>query len=114
MQIPNDPVVWTILIVLVAAVLGFAIWRRYSVVVRKGDTELRLERPTEGGSGGGINVANKATIANSEVGNITGAQISGGAAAPSVEVAKGAKITGSKVGDITGVAQQSPGPPKSS
>jgi hypothetical protein len=109
MQIPNDPVVWGILIVLAAAVLGFAIWRRYSVVVRKGDTELRLERPEEG-SAGGISVAGGAKISNSTVGNITGAQISGGTA-PSVEVAKGARITGSKVGDITGVAQQS-GPPK--
>jgi hypothetical protein len=106
MQIPNDPLVWTILIVLVAAVLGFAIWRRYSVVVRKGDTELRLERPDEG-SGGGISVADQAKITNSQVGNITGAQISGGGAAPSVNVASGARITGSKVGDITGVAQQS-------
>src|SRR5262245_6974298 len=110
MQLPNDPVVWTILIVLVAAVLGFAIWRRYSVVVRKGDTELRLERPEDGTSGGGVSVAGGARITNSTVGNGTGAQISGGTTTPSVEVAKGAKISGSKVGDITGVQQS---PPKS-
>jgi hypothetical protein len=80
------------------------------VVVRKGDTELRLERPGEGNAGG-VSVAKDATIKNSQVGNITGAQISGGTATPAVDVASGARITGSKIGDITGVAQQS-GPPK--
>lgn len=109
MQIPNDPVVWVILIVVVAAVLGFAIVRRYSVVVRKGDSELRLERPDEGGSGA-VNVANKATIQNSTVGNITGAQIAGGGTQPpKVDVAGGAKISNSKVGDIVGVVQQPTG-----
>ena len=109
MQIPNDPVVWTILIVVVAAVLGFAIFRRYSVVVRKGDSELRLERPDEQGSGA-VDVLSKATIQDSTVGNITGAQMAaGGARPPKVDVAGGAKISNSKVGDVTGVVQQPTG-----
>jgi hypothetical protein len=106
MQIPNEPVVWVVLIVLVALVLGIAIWRHYSVVVRKGDAELRLERPSESTSAG-VTVAEKATIEDAEVGNITGVQGPGeGTPAPSVDVASGARIKKAKVGDITGVVHQ--------
>jgi hypothetical protein len=106
MQIPNDPVVWIVLGAFAAAVLGIAIWRRYSVVLRRGDTEVRLERPGEDARAA-VSVASKASIEASEVGNITGARGTGAAGAP-VDVASGAKIKGSKVGDITGVVQEPP------
>jgi len=51
-QIPNSPTVWIVLGVLAAVVIGFALWRRYNVVVRKGDTEVRFERQPESGTSG--------------------------------------------------------------
>ncbi|MGH6892582.1 MAG: hypothetical protein ACREEP_10015 [Dongiaceae bacterium] len=108
MQIPNDPVVWVVLIAVVAAILGFALWRRYNVVLRKGDTELRLERSSEDGSTG-ITVGKGMRITGSQVGDITGAKVAGGDAKPvSADVASGARIENSKVGDIAGVIQEPP------
>ncbi len=107
-SLQNHPVAWVVLIAFVAAAVVFLVWRRYTVVVRKGDVELRLERPPDGGSAD-ITVGKGLKIKGSQVGDITGAKITGGdAKLPAADVASGAKIENSKVGDIAGVVQESP------
>ncbi|HVM83259.1 MAG TPA: hypothetical protein VMW18_05170 [Candidatus Binatia bacterium] len=112
MELPNDPTVYIILIVVLALVVGFAVWRRYNVVLKRGDTELRLEQPSENAGAGpgaataGVSVGQGMTISNSKVGNITGVKAMGRVSPiPSVDVLSGAKAENAEIGDITGVNQ---------
>jgi len=116
MELPNDPTVYIILIVVLALVVGFAVWRRYNVVLKRGDTELRLEQPSESAGAGtaadrgaapaGVSVGQGMSISNSKVGNITGVKAMGRVSPiPSVDVLSGAKAENAEIGDITGVNQ---------
>ena len=116
MELPNDPTVYIILIVVLALVVGFAVWRRYNVVLKRGDTELRLEQPSEsagartaadrGAAPAGVSVGQGMSISNSKVGNITGVKAMGRVSPiPSVDVLSGAKAENAEIGDITGVNQ---------
>jgi len=112
MELPNDPTVYIVLIVVVALVVGFAVLRRYNVVMRRGDTEVRLEQPSEGAAAGGgatpagVSVGKGMVIQGGKVGNITGVKAAGRISPiPAVDVMSGAKAENAELGDITGVSQ---------
>lgn len=107
---PNDPIVWVILIVVVGIVVALAIWLGRGISFRKDDKSIAIKVAGAGqttkASDNTTSVAEKATIENAEVGDIAGAKIRGGDATANdkeaVEVLKGGTVKGSKVGDIVG------------
>jgi hypothetical protein len=104
-MIPSNPTVWIVLIVAVAVVVLYAMWkgRGFNVVKKKGSWQATLkepERPSDVSVASGLEVG-----AQGNVGNITGVE-SAGSSQPElgkVEVANNAKVAG-KTGNITGVS----------
>lgn len=114
----DDPVVWTVAIVLIAGVVLVALW--WGDVVEFSVKGLRLKfSRTRGGPkrvGRGVSVLDGANIKGSRTGDIAGV-VGDGAAANSVErvdVGSKARIDDSTIGDIVGVRDAPPakGPTK--
>jgi len=118
MELPNDPIVYIVLIVVVAAAVGYAIWRRYTVVLKHGDTEMRFERPGDAApagaapaESGSVSVGKGMVIKGGKVGDITGVKGAGrvnplsSVPMSSVDVMSGASAENAELGDITGVSQ---------
>ena len=115
MELPNDPTVYIVLIVVVAIAVGYAIWRRYTVVLKHGDTEMRFERPDDAAPAGGapalsgsgsVSVGKGMVIKGGKVGDITGVKGAGRVdPLSSVDVMSGASAENAELGDITGVSQ---------
>ncbi len=109
---PDNPWIWLLAIVVVGAVVLFALRRGGNVQAGVGPTSLKFEARKEP-EGTDVSVLDAARIEESAVGDVTGlAEASPPARQTRVDVAKGAKITGSTVGDISGVRRE-PGKPGS-
>jgi hypothetical protein len=104
---PDDPTTWIVAIIVVGAVVAFAIWRGNFVEFQAKPFKLRFKRdaPAPGAEGSGISVGKGMKITGSKVGDIAGVKTSGpaGARAPRVSVGEGARIEDSEAGDIAGV-----------
>lgn len=116
MNMPDDPVVWTVLIVVVGLVVALLIWLGRGLVFRKDkqgySVELKESTDKQEVDKSGIKVASDAKITNSEVGDIVGYKIEGKGNSTGAEYAEykekvdvlsGGKIKGTRTADIAGV-----------
>lgn len=109
---PNDPVVWIILIVVVGAVVALAIWFGRGIRFKKDDKGLEIKVAGEAKPGKQpdeiTSVAENVAIGkNAEVGDIAGTKVRGAhqevQTKAKTEVFKGGEVgDGAKVGDIVG------------
>ena len=113
---PNDPLIWIILILAVALIVALALWKGRGLRVSKDRDgfSVEVERSSEGNTGGeskgttdGIRVAEGARIKESRVGDIAGVKTLSAAPAvdKDIEVASGVRINKAEVGDIVGDKQ---------
>ena len=108
---PDDPVVWIVLIVVVGLVVALGIWLGRGIVFRKDkqgySVELKESADKQEVKEAGIKVAEDAEITGSEVGDIVGYKIEGDSTGAEskekVDVLSGGKIKGTRTGDIAGV-----------
>ena len=101
---PNDVYLWLLIVVLVTAVVLFAVLRGYNVKASTGRLNATLSRP-ERAPRETVVGENLEIRSGTTVGNVTGEQNSGMGAPPDgrVEVLKDGRIyDGSHVGNITG------------
>ena len=118
MELPNDPVVWIIAILVLGVVVLVALVLGGRVEVGLDPLRLSFRRKQAAGQDK-VSVLDEAEIENAEVGNVTGvtrqAEGGDGGQVTDISVARGARIKGGKLGDISGMtvtggkAPQKPG-----
>lgn len=111
---PQDPVVWIVLIAAVAVVFALAVWFGRGITVRKDDKGFELtvqesnpqskQNSSQQSNNQGVSVGEGLVIKGSKVGDIAGIKgASQSGENQPVTVAKNAQIEASEVGDIAGV-----------
>jgi hypothetical protein len=113
---PNDQLVWIVLIVVAAGVVGLALWKGRGLSVRKNEAGFRLEvkEGQKAQPGSTVSVAKGARIEGSTVGHITGMATRGDDTTQPptarVDVLEKGTVRNARVGDITGVKDQEKSP----
>jgi hypothetical protein len=118
---PQDSLVWIVLIVAAALVIGLTVWKGRGLRLKRGQDgfSVRVEQSRDSipngettGEGGRISVAEGARIERARVGDLAGIKSAGRLKSTSqnIEVAAGARIKNAEVGDIVGVKQSTPPP----
>lgn len=110
---PQDSLVWIVLIVAAALVIALAVWKGRGFRLSKGKEGFSVE--VERSQGGGdkparssrISVAKGAQIEAARVGDIAGVKTAGRPppTGRAIDVASGSRIKDAEVGDIVGVKQ---------
>lgn len=120
MELPNDPLVWIIAILVLGVVVLVALILGGRVEVGLDPLRLSFRRKQAAGQDK-VSVLDEAEIEDAEVGNVTGvsrqAEDDSGGQVTDISVARGARIKGGKLGDISGMtvtgggAGKTPGKP---
>lgn len=100
---PDVPWLWGLLIVAVAGVVAFAIWKGRGLKISKNDSGLGIEVEKADSPQAGISVGRGIRIENSTVGDVSGVKNSEATPGGSVDVAHNARLENARVGDISGV-----------
>lgn len=100
---PDVPWLWGLLIVAVAGVVAFAIWKGRGIKISKSESGLGIEVEKADAKHSGINVGRGIRIESSTVGDIAGVKNSDSTLGSSIDVARNAKLKDAQVGDIAGV-----------
>lgn len=103
---PNDPIVWTILIILAVVVVLLALWIGDVVEVGLDPPTLKFKGRKREAPPSGIRIGPKAQIERARFGDITGYKgtgAAGGRPTGPVDIVSGAHVTDTVFGDIIGV-----------
>ncbi len=111
MKIPDDPVVWIVLVVVVGLVVALALWLGRGMIFRRDKQGLSLEIKAASGSRNAketdISVAKNAVLDDVTAEDIAGVKQEGGDAevvnGKKISVLDRAKARGLKAGDIAGI-----------
>ncbi|WP_429886358.1 hypothetical protein [Geoalkalibacter halelectricus] len=113
---PQEPLIWIILILAAALVIALALWKGRGLRVSKNREGFSIEVEQAGDAGeaenasgkdGKISVAREARIEESDAGDIAGVKTEDTLPLPTppVEVGTGLRVKKARVGDIVGVKQ---------
>ncbi len=113
---PQDSLVWIVLIVAAALVIGLAVWKGRHLRLNRGQEGFSIEvehspdtpaTSEKSGESGQISVAKGAQIEQTRVGDIAGIKTAGKpqSTGHDIEVAAGTRIKNANVGDIVGMKE---------
>ena len=118
---PQDSLVWIVLIVAVALVIGLAVWKGRGLRFKRGQEGFSVEVEVEhlpdapptgetSSKRGKISVANKARIEETRIGDIAGIKTAGKPQliGYDIDLAAGTRIKKADVGDIVGLKEFDP------
>lgn len=104
--LPHDKAVWITLIIVIGVIVGYALYRNYSIRLRHGKSDVFFDRRDTEHTPLQVNVGSESTIDHGKVGDVKGYEADAPAAVPlsQIDVLKNATISHSEIGNIVGVS----------
>lgn len=99
---PQDPVVWIVLVVAVSLVIVFAVWKRRGMKGGVGGATFEITPEQQNTD---IKVAEGAKLEQLKAGDIAGLKGRGADASRNIEVGKGLQVKEGELGDIVGIKE---------